>query len=58
MKININSDKLSIRGPKVDRSYVISFEIGEYEVPKLAPLLSVNDDEPIKLTIEQGQDAV
>ena len=59
MKINLTSDKVSIRGPKVDGSYVVSFEFGEYERKKIAELLAdLKPDESVQITVEQDDNSV
>lgn len=55
MKLNLSADKVTIRGPRIDGSYVLSFEFGEYEVATLAKLLAqLKQNEVVNLTIEQG----
>lgn len=50
------SDRVLIRGPKTDGSYVVSFEVGEYEKQAVAQLLSnVNNEDVVQLTIEQNE---
>lgn len=46
------ADKISIRGPRVDGSWVVSFEIGEYEVNKLQELFTL-DRETLKRVVVQ-----
>lgn len=59
MKINLTSDKVSVRGPKVDGSYVLSFEFGEYERKKIAELLAdLKPDETVELTVEQDVETI
>lgn len=54
MKLNLTADKVLIRGPKVDGSYVISLEVGEYEKLKLMDILKLKTDEVVKVTLEQS----
>lgn len=49
-EINFIADKLSVRGPKVDGSWVISLETGEYEREKISELIKLKGN--VKVTIE------
>lgn len=49
--IVFNSDKVGIKGPKVDNSYVISFEVGEYEVKNIKDLVGLVDTN-LKVSVE------
>ena len=53
MKIQFMSDKVSLSGPRIDGTYKVTLEVGEYERKKLAELLSLEDRKIIKVTIEQ-----
>lgn len=53
MKLELIADKVLMRGPRIDGSFVISFEVGEYEKAKLAKLLEFRTDEIINITLEQ-----
>ena len=37
------ADKVKLSGPKVDGSWSVTFEVGEYQVEKLATLLTLKD---------------
>jgi len=37
------SDKVLISGPRVDGSYRVTFEVGEYGLEEIKPLISVRD---------------
>jgi hypothetical protein len=50
--LTVLADKVIIRGPKVDGGFSITFEAGEYEREKVAGLLLIPSDTPIKLTVE------
>ena len=39
MKVKLLVDKIRISGPRIDGSYTISLEVGEYEKGNLARLL-------------------
>ncbi len=41
--INFKADKVLLRGPKVDGTYVVSFEVGEYELEKIKDLITTRD---------------
>ena len=49
--IKLNSDKVKINGPKVDGSYTITFEVGEYEQGNIAKLLMIPQQTLIKLEV-------
>lgn len=40
MRLKLLADQIRIRGPKVDGGYVITIEVGEYEVQNVAKLMS------------------
>lgn len=46
------ADKISITGPKVDGGFTVRFEVGEYEQDKIAELLKIPQQVPIKLSVE------
>lgn len=51
MKIQFQSDKFAIKGPKVDNSYIVSFEIGEYQIANIKELIGIND-KVLNITID------
>lgn len=54
MKLNLMADKVTVRGPKIDGSFVVNLELGEYQKTVLANLLNELDfNEMVKVTIEQ-----
>ena len=52
--ITLNADKVSVTGPKVDGSYSVKFEVGEYEVANVTRLMLLPKDEMIKLQVNAG----
>lgn len=55
MKLNLVADQIRIRGPKVDGGYVITLELGEYQVKTLAQLMNeLNTENVVKVTLEQN----
>ncbi|MBM4402224.1 MAG: hypothetical protein FJ044_03205 [Candidatus Cloacimonetes bacterium] len=44
MKIQFNADKVKISGPKIDNSYTVTFEVGEYEYDKIKDLPKLNGE--------------
>jgi hypothetical protein len=52
MKIKFNADRVKISGPRVDESFLVSFETGEYEKSKLAELFLVPSETMLKVTVE------
>lgn len=56
MKLKLVVDKVTIRGPKLDGSYVIGLEMGEYQKGNLAELLNELDfNDVVEVTIEQNE---
>lgn len=54
MKLKLKADKITVRGPKIDGSLVISFELGEYQKANFAKLVELLDfNQIIDLTVEQ-----
>lgn len=55
MKLKLVADKLTIRGPKVDGSFVVSLELGEYQKDILAHVLNeVDYGDVVEVTLEQN----
>ncbi len=50
-KIEFNSDRVSIKGPKVDNSYTVSFIVGEYQLKNIKDLITVIDKN-LKVNVE------
>lgn len=50
--IQFKSDKVSIRGPKQDNSYVVTFEVGEYGRQDVQALLGLEPEQVLKVTVE------
>jgi hypothetical protein len=50
--IEFKSDKVSIRGPKQDNSYVVTFEVGEYQRQNVQALLGLEPEQVLKVTVE------
>lgn len=54
MRLNLIADKVTVRGPKIDGSFVVSLELGEYQKNVLANLLNELDfNDVVNVTIEQ-----
>mgnify|MGYP000846215300 CR=1 FL=1 len=54
MRLNLIADKVTVRGPKIDGSFVVNLELGEYQKTVLANLLNELDfNEMVKVTLEQ-----
>jgi hypothetical protein len=49
--IRIIADKIKIYGAKIDGSYTISFDVGEYQQTKIAELLLIKQNTNIILDI-------
>lgn len=57
MKLKLIADKVTVRGPKVDGSLVISLELGEYQKEQWGTLMKELDfNEVVNLTIEQNSE--
>lgn len=54
MKLKLIADKVSVRGPKVDGSFVVNLELGEYQKIELANLMNELDfGDVVEVTMEQ-----
>lgn len=51
--IEIIVDKIKVNGPKVDNSYSITLEVGEYEQGKIAQIMSIPQPTNFKVVIEE-----
>jgi len=51
-KIEIIADKIKVYGPKVDGSYTITLEVGEYEREKIAKTMSIQQPANFRVIIE------
>jgi hypothetical protein len=49
--VTFSADKVKITGPRVDGSFVIAFETGEYEQDRIAALLSIPQQTPLEVTV-------
>lgn len=57
MNLKLIADKVTVRGPKVDGSFVVNLELGEYQKNVLANLLNELDfNDVVKVTIEQNME--
>lgn len=50
-EIEFIADKLKVRGPRIDGSWIISLETGEYEKEKIAELIKLEGN--VKVRIEK-----
>lgn len=51
--IEIIVDKIKINGPKVDNSFSITLEVGEYEHRKIAEIMKIAQPTNFKVIIEE-----
>jgi len=51
-KLSFVADKVKIFGPKVDGSFTVSFEVGEYEQEKIAELLRIPQQTPLRIRVK------
>lgn len=49
--IEFTADKVSIKTGKADNSGTVTFDVGEYELPKLKELIGITD-KIIRVTVE------
>ena len=55
MILKLTADRITVRGPKVDGSLVITLELGEYQKDQWAILMRELDfNKVVEVTIEQG----
>lgn len=55
MNLKLIADKVTVRGPKIDGSFVVNLELGEYQKNVLANLLNELDfNEIVEVTIKQN----
>lgn len=50
--IKLQADKITIRGPRIDGSYVVSFEVGEYMRKQVAELLALDTEQVITVEVK------
>ncbi len=50
-KMQFESDKVTVRGPRIDGTIVVSFEVGEYQAAQAAALLTIGQGNIIHVTI-------
>lgn len=52
MKISFSADKVKVSGPRVDGSFTVSFDVGEYEQEKIAELLRIPQQTPLQIRVK------
>ena len=52
MMTELTADKIKISGPKIDGSYVITFECGEYQQQNVGELFKIPQGTTIKVKVE------
>jgi hypothetical protein len=50
-EIVLLADKIKFSGPRVDGSYSVTLETGEYEQGKIAQLMALPQQTPLKISI-------
>ncbi len=50
--IQFNADRVSLRGPKQDGTWTVSFDVGEYERDKLKALLDIGPETALAVSVE------
>lgn len=51
-QVELNADKVSVTGPKVDGGYTVKFEVGEYNQEQVAELLRIPQQVNLKVSVE------
>lgn len=54
MKVSFHADKVKIAGPRVDDSYTVTFEVGEYAYDDISQLPKLNG-EVIEVEVKNGE---
>lgn len=54
MEVKLKADKVKVYGPKIDGSYTVTLEVGEYEREAVASLFTLSTSEVVNVTIEQN----
>jgi len=52
MKIELNSDKVVIKGPNTDGGYTLTFYVGEYQQGQVVEVLKIPQMTELSLTVE------
>ena len=52
MQVTLHPDKIKANGPKVDGSYTLSFDIGEYERLEVAKLIALPPEAEVTLEVQ------
>lgn len=55
MVISFTSDKVRINGPKVDGSYTVTFDVGEYNQEQVAKLLIIPQMTELNIEVKYGE---
>jgi hypothetical protein len=51
--IHFIADKIKVNGPRLDNSYAVTLEVGEYEHGKVAQIMSIAQPTNFKVVIEE-----
>lgn len=51
--IEFGADRVRISGPRIDGTYVVSLEVGEYQRKNLKAILDLPDDESLIILIKK-----
>ena len=55
-KIELLVDKIKINGPKLDNSYSVTLEVGEYEQSKISKIMAIQQPTVFKVMIERAEE--
>jgi len=50
--MTFDADKIKVNGPRMDGSFAVTFEVGEYEQEKIAKLLLIPQNTVVRVTID------
>jgi hypothetical protein len=50
--IEFTADGKKVNGPRIDGSYTVTFELGEYEAGKIADLIRIPQQTTLKVSVE------
>ena len=51
-QLEFMADRIKVNGPRIDGSYAVTFETGEYEQDKVAKILSIPQQTVVRVIIQ------
>jgi hypothetical protein len=55
MRIEFIADKVKIAGPRIDSTYTVTFEVGEYEQDQLGELMKIKQPAIFKVEVSNEE---